>query len=118
MSGISGSEARNIASEGSGTLPLTDPPHSSILTPTSADMDSQQQNEIMSGNPNRMEDRKMDKEANKSGANSATDVAGREEKGLAGAGVLGKVKDVADKVTPGDGSGSKLKGDGWMNDPQ
>jgi len=51
--------------------------------------------------------------------NKASDVAGRENKGLAGAGVLGKVGDAAEKIMPGsDKTGSAAKSEGWMNDPQ
>ncbi|GAB7340845.1 hypothetical protein MBLNU457_7207t1 [Dothideomycetes sp. NU457] len=48
----------------------------------------------------------------------ATDVAGRENKGLAGAGMLGKVSEMTDKITPNNKTGGAAKSEGWMNDPQ
>jgi len=51
--------------------------------------------------------------------NKASDVTGREHKGLAGAGVLGKIGDVAKKIVPdSDKTGSALKSEGWMHDPK
>lgn len=56
--------------------------------------------------------------SDKNETKDASDVAGREHKGLAGAGLLGKVSDAAEKVMPGDKTGSAAKSEGWMNDPK
>jgi len=44
----------------------------------------------------------------------ATDVAGRENKGLAGAGVLGKVSEMTDKLPGSKDKTPNATGEGWM----